>query len=95
VPKYSRRKKTTLIILRVKVEFFYENKKCAHIIMLVMFAQILLNLVFQLVINQGLASNTMQFVQFAIIMYLLFFSRLVTNFENMRFLLELPKIKHC
>jgi hypothetical protein len=60
-----------------------------------MFAQILPNFVFQLVINQGLASDTMQFVQFAIIMYLLIFSRLMTNFKNMRFLRELLKIKLC
>ncbi len=60
-----------------------------------MFAQILSNLVFQLVINQGLVSNTMQFVQFAIVTYLLIFSRLMTNFENMNFFLELLKIKHC
>jgi hypothetical protein len=60
-----------------------------------MFAQILLNLVFQLVINQGLTFDTMQFVQFAIIMYLLFFSRLMKFFENIKFLLELLKIEHC
>jgi len=32
-PKHSRRKKITSIILRVKVGKFYENNKCAHIIM--------------------------------------------------------------
>lgn len=52
--KHLGRRKTTFAMPRVKVGEFYENKKCAHAKKQVLFAQILVNFVLQLVINQGL-----------------------------------------
>jgi len=93
--KHLGRRKTTFAMPKVKVGEFYENKKCAHAEKQVLFAQILVNFVFQLVIYQGLASNKRKFVQFLVILYVLSHSRPMTNFENMKSLLELLKVKHC
>ncbi len=80
---------------KVKFGKFYENIKCAHAKNQVLFTQIPAAFVFQLVTNQGLASNKRKFVQkFSIILYLLTHGKPLTNFTK-KFLLELLKIKHC
>ncbi len=68
-------------------------EKCAHIKTQVLFIQIPPNFVLQFV-NQSLAFNKRKFVQFVVILYLLFQGKFITKFENMRSLLELLKIKH-
>ncbi len=93
--KHLGRRKTTFAMPKVKVGEFYENKKCAYAKKQVLFAQILVNFVLQLVIYQGLASNKRKFVQFIVILYVLFHSKPMNFFENMKSLLELLKVKHC
>jgi len=44
--------------------------------------------------NQGMAFNKRKFVQFVVIQYLLVHGTPMTNFENVKFFLELLKVKH-
>jgi len=60
--KHLGRRKTTFVILGLKVGEFYKNKKCAYSKNQVLFTQIPTDYVLQLVINQGLAFNKRKYV---------------------------------
>ncbi len=60
----------------------------------VIYAQIPFHSILQLVINANLAFNKKKFVQFVVILYLLTHGKLMTDFENMNYFMNLLKVKH-
>ncbi len=60
----------------------------------VIYAQIPFRSILQLVINANLAFYKKKFVQFVVILYLLAHGKLMTNFEDMNYFMNLLKVKH-
>ncbi len=73
---------------------FYENMKCQHAKKEVIYAQIPFCFILQLVINANLAFNEKKFVQFVVILYLLAHGKHMNFFENMKYFMNLLKVKH-
>jgi len=87
------RRKVIAPMLGVKWEF-YENKKCQHAKKWTYICLIPFHSILQLVINANLAFNKKKFVQFVVILYLLAHGKLMIDFENMNYFMNLLKVKH-